>query len=229
MPTYYDDNIHFRNKWSKKLWRFFIRLIIYQIVILWILLKCTNFSKHSIQLKNHVYSALEAFDTTSKLVDEIFIHPQLATKLITALEAILVLFALTGNKSCGVYLAFINIFTSLIYYNPFLKVNLENHYFGVSQDLLLGVACALAMLVCSMRPHCCEAINDWNPWEYQNEEEDNDEEIEENLASYTQTQGNKVKDQKVIKKNESWTAYADYDSVINKSKLILNSNIYEHH
>ena len=166
-----------KSKWPRKLWRFFVRLITYQFVFFWIYSKYSNFSKHAIMLKDKSYEALSAFGTKSAIVDEIFTYPDLIIRLVTLVEAIFFLFALFGNLSHGVYLSIITGFTTFLYNNPFVASNLNQYWFGLSQEFILGMGVSLSIMVSAIRPHCCDITEDFNPWELEDEdEEDNEEE-----------------------------------------------------
>ncbi len=171
-------NNEIKSKWPRKLWRFFVRLLTYQFIFFWIYMKYYNFSKHATLLKSKSYEALAAFNTRSALVDEIFTFPELIIRIITYLEAFLFVFALFGQTQYGIYLSIISLFTTLLYNNPFLPVNLKQFWFGVSPDFIMGMGVSLSLMVSAIRPHCCDITDDWNPWEFEDDEDENDEDDE---------------------------------------------------
>ena len=92
--------------------RFFRRLVIYQIIFFWAILKLQNLPKYSNELKDKISSHFIYLNVQSDIIDYILQNPETLTKYLTIAEvsfAVLALFGLTLGAYITAGLCFFSI------------------------------------------------------------------------------------------------------------------------
>ena len=145
--------------------RFFRRLVIYQVIFFFAVLKLKDPQKYGNELKDKINTNLASVNLTSDFIDFILQYPETLIKYLTYVEilfAILAVFSLRigAYVTVALYLIF-----SLIYFNPILPEN-RLALFNVKIDLLFSIGVIVVILI-----ECCLEIK---------KKPKTDDEVEEN-------------------------------------------------
>ena len=126
--------------------RFFRRLVVYQIIFFWAILKFNNLQKYSNELKDKINSSFIYLKVQSDIIDYILQNPEPLTKYLTIAEVVFAVLAVFG-LTLGAYLsAAISFFSILIYFNPLLPENTISFY-EIKIELLFSIGVIIVILI----------------------------------------------------------------------------------
>lgn len=153
--------------------RFFRRLVVYQFVFFWAILKLRDLPKYSAELKDKLSKNLDSISLQGEFFDFLLQHPESLTKYLTYLEIGIGVLAVFGVRYAAYATVGITSMYLLIYYNPIFPEN-RLSFIDVKVDLMFSLGVIIVMLV-----DCCLEIKKKPKTE---EEIEDPDEIEERRA-----------------------------------------------
>ena len=130
-----------------QLFRFFVRLMIYQIVFFNVYTKVENMERASIELKDRFYLNSGHFGVQGEMIDNLFKDPVLVNNVLVGAEVAFAVLALFGARFGAFFSAILFILHTLLTHNPLLPENQTNNLFGIKFEFFLHVGVVLVMLV----------------------------------------------------------------------------------
>jgi hypothetical protein len=177
----------------QKIKRFFIRVLIYQIVLLWPFIKINNIEKNAEDFKDKILRNLNYFGIKNKMYSEIAEDPAILFVL-CALEIIFGIFGVFGSFYGNLGSAILFAISTTIYFNPLLPENRMSLY-QTRIEVLYNIGILLALLLCAFYPYPTKEdtkknLNIISDFNQENEEETEGKEVE---MTHTKTSTTKAK------------------------------------
>jgi uncharacterized membrane protein YphA (DoxX/SURF4 family) len=132
--------------------RFFRRLVVYQVIFFWSVLKLRDLTKYSNELKDKISANLASISLKTEFFDFILEHPESLTKYLTYLEIAFAVLALFGLRFGAYVTAGFCLMYLLIYFNPILPEN-RLALFNIKIELLFSLGVIIVILV-----DCCHEL-----------------------------------------------------------------------
>ena len=126
---------------------FLNRLMIYQIIIIWIALKYLNPQKYSNEFKDKINTNLSFFEIKNNNLDDLLLDPETFTKYFTVFELLFAVLAIFGFKTGSFFSGIVYLFTTFIYFNPLLPENKIQAFYGVKMEFLFSLGVILAIFL----------------------------------------------------------------------------------
>jgi hypothetical protein len=129
-----------------------MRLMIYQIIILWASIRLNKIEQTSDEIKeklkrNYMYFNIPKNQTILDFIED----PSLFVLIWCVLEIIFGILGLFGSTFGNKVSAFLFSITTIIYFNPLLPENLVNLY-DIRIELFFNIGILLGMLLCAYQP-----------------------------------------------------------------------------
>lgn len=178
-----------------KLKRFFFRVMIYQIVLLWIAIRLNNIERTSGEYKDKVLRNLKYFGVNNKELTEFLEDPSLIVLLMCVAEAIFAVMGVFGSYWGNLMSTIMFVLVNIIYFNPLLpeyKISLYN----TRQELFYNTGIFAAMLLMTFYPEQKEVTQVYSMRD-PDEGDFDDEEVSKETEAKTAPKGKKVSKKKV--------------------------------
>lgn len=133
------------NKIFQLIKNFTSRLFIYQIVIIWLIMKFSDIDKSTTDFQTRLLKTIKHFNMNNIFSKYISDDPSLLNMILLISETVCLIGALFGNKRLSHYIAYHFTLTTLIFFNPFLP---ENQFSIIDFDIRFDMLTAYGSLIC---------------------------------------------------------------------------------
>lgn len=134
-----------------KIKRFGSRVLVYQIVFLWILMRLNNIEKTSGDYKDKLTRSMKYFEIQNKDISDFLEDPSLVVLLLCVSELIFAIFGLFGSYWGNLMSTLMFAFTNFIYFNPLLPENRIGLY-QTRQEVFYNLGIFVALLIMTFSP-----------------------------------------------------------------------------
>jgi hypothetical protein len=134
-----------------KIKRFLSRILIYQIVLLWPLMKLFNLEKNSVDFKEKLFRNFSFFGLENKTLYEYAEDPSLLLVLSSS-ELIVGILAIFGSFYGNLLSAILFLINCLIYFNPLFPEN-KISFYETRIEVLYNFGILLGILLCVFYPY----------------------------------------------------------------------------
>lgn len=140
-----------------KIKRFLSRIMIYQVVLLWPLMKLINIEENSVDFKEKLFRNFSFFGLENKTLYEYAEDPSLLLVLCSS-EIIVGIMAIFGSFYGNLLSAILFLINCFIYFNPLFPENKINFY-ETRVEVLYNFGILLGILLCAFYPYDKENKN----------------------------------------------------------------------
>jgi uncharacterized membrane protein YphA (DoxX/SURF4 family) len=130
-----------------KVHNFLRRAFIYQYLAFWVYIRYNNLQVYGNELKDKINTNLAYLEFENEQVKSYLETPEQVLYYILILEAVLIGLALFGTRLAAFFLGSLTALTTFIYYNPLLKENRIQSYYGIKTELILSIGVILAVFL----------------------------------------------------------------------------------
>lgn len=133
--------------------RFLVRLMIYQVILLWTYVRFTNIEKHCEEIQKRLNRTFSYFDLKGDIITELIKDPSIVLMVSCFAEAIFGLLGLFGNFYGNLFSAFLFSFVSFgIYFFPLLPENAISLY-NTRLETVMNLGILLSLLLITFYPY----------------------------------------------------------------------------
>lgn len=158
---------------SSRIKRFLSRLLVYQVVFLWIFIRINNIEKTTGDYKDKLTRNMKYFQIENKDISDFLEDPSLIVLLICIFELISAIFGLFGSYYGNLLSTILFALANFVYFNPLLPENRISLY-QTRGELFYNIGIFVALLITTFSPEQKEA-----KVEYTVEDPDEDSDVEE--------------------------------------------------
>lgn len=179
--------------------RFFMRFLIYYIVLLWPFIKLQNLNQSIDEYKGKLTENLKLLGLTSKYYYDLIDDPSLVFILYSFLEIIFSILGMFGIFIGGLFSIIMFIISNIIYFNPFIESN-KISLFETRIEIFLNFGILFSLCVSTYYPYDIAENIDKEEQEMKEKKEKEILEMNEELKTSMPTKENKFKKEKKKKK-----------------------------
>jgi hypothetical protein len=129
--------------------RFFRRIVVYQVIFFWAILKLKSLEKYSNELKDNIKTNMISINLQSDFLDFLLENSEPLTKYISYLEILFATLAVFGVRFGAYMTVCLLISTALVYFNPLIPENRISLY-DIKIDLLFIIGTIIVIII-----DCC--------------------------------------------------------------------------
>jgi len=179
--------------------RFFMRFLIYYIVLLWPFIKLQNLNQSIDEYKGKLTENLKLLGLTSKYYYDLIDDPSLFFILYSFFEIIFSILGMFGIFIGGLFSIIMFIISNIIYFNPFIESN-KISLFETRIEIFLNFGILFSLCVCTYYPYDIAENIDKEEQEMKEKSEKEILQMNEELKGSMPTKDNKFKKEKNRKK-----------------------------
>ena len=162
-------------KYAGKLKRFFLRGMIYLVVLLWCVTKLNNVEKHNPEFKNKMMMNLNYFGLNNKELTDFFEDP-ITLLVFSFFEVLAGTFGLFGSYYGNLSSAILFFITNCIYYNPLIPVY-HISLFETRMEIFYNIGIFLSILMVLWYPYVDSSVKTDQKVVIESDEENEEEEV----------------------------------------------------
>jgi hypothetical protein len=179
--------------------RFFMRFLIYFIVLLWPFIKLQNLNQSIEEYKGKLTENLKLLGLTSKYYFDLIDDPSLIFILYSFLEIIFGILGLFGVFIGGFFSIIMFIISNIIYFNPFIEMN-KISLLETRVELFLNFGILVSLCVCTYYPYEIVENYEKEEQEIKEKQEKEKQDMNEQFKDSMPTKETKFKKEKKKKK-----------------------------
>lgn len=137
-----------------KIKNFFSRILVYQMVFLWLYMKFSQIDKSANDFKTRLVKTLNHFNIKGELINFLFDDPVAVHLLMTLSEFIFSIMAIFGSRLGAWMVALHFSITTFLFFNPFLPENSFSIFkFDIRHDMLTSFGVVFCFYLIAYYPY----------------------------------------------------------------------------